>query len=203
MVRGANLGPLSPSYSIQPWPGKSSHQLQVEPSCCWGGETWGRGVGWGGDEMSSARRRVRVVARWWWRWDRRKGILWDGRDQAWVLDEGSGDVWPLPEEVSYATPSCDKVTPGWGSLLDHRPQETLTDTHTRQATQTNTHTHTQPHSAHAHTNIQRWRQAVNHVLSKSPACQQTHTLINPYGPAQKQQFLPAEWWNWRAPPKQS
>lgn len=41
-----------------------------------------------------------------------KGNTGDGRDQAGVLDEGSGDVWPRPEEVSYATPSCEKVTPG-------------------------------------------------------------------------------------------
>ncbi|KAK9529400.1 hypothetical protein VZT92_013494 [Zoarces viviparus] len=41
-----------------------------------------------------------------------KGNTGDGGDQAEVLDEGSGDVWPRPEEVSYATPSCEKVTPG-------------------------------------------------------------------------------------------
>ena len=41
-----------------------------------------------------------------------KGNTGDGRDQAGVLDEGSGDVWPRPEEVSYATPSCEKVTQG-------------------------------------------------------------------------------------------
>lgn len=29
-----------------------------------------------------------------------------------VLNAGSGDVWPRPEEVSYATPSCKKVIPG-------------------------------------------------------------------------------------------
>lgn len=41
-----------------------------------------------------------------------RGTTGDGRDQAGVLDVGSGDVWPKPEEVSYATPSCKKVTPG-------------------------------------------------------------------------------------------
>lgn len=41
-----------------------------------------------------------------------KGNTGDGRDQAGVLDEGSGNVWPRPEEVSYVTPSCEKVTPG-------------------------------------------------------------------------------------------
>ncbi len=41
-----------------------------------------------------------------------KGNSGDGRDQAGVLDEGSGDVWPRPEEVSYATPSREKVTLG-------------------------------------------------------------------------------------------
>ncbi len=41
-----------------------------------------------------------------------KGNSGDGRDQAGVLDEGSDDVWPRPEEVSYATPSREKVTLG-------------------------------------------------------------------------------------------
>lgn len=41
-----------------------------------------------------------------------KGNTGDGRDQAGVLGEGSGDVWPRPEEVSYATPSREKVTRG-------------------------------------------------------------------------------------------
>lgn len=47
----------------------------------------------------------------WWL-ECRKGLQRDGRDQAGVLDEGLGDVRPRPEEVSYATPSCEKVTPG-------------------------------------------------------------------------------------------
>lgn len=34
-----------------------------------------------------------------------KGNTGDGRNQAGVSDEGSDDVWPKPEEVSYATPS--------------------------------------------------------------------------------------------------
>lgn len=33
-----------------------------------------------------------------------RGNTWDGRDLSGVLDERSGDVWPRPEEVSYATP---------------------------------------------------------------------------------------------------
>ena len=60
--------------------------------------------------MSSAGKREGVAGRWWL--ECRKGIQRDGRDQTGVLDEGSGDVWPRPEEVSYATPSCEKVTPG-------------------------------------------------------------------------------------------
>lgn len=34
-----------------------------------------------------------------------KGNTGDGRNRAGVSDEGSDDVWPKPEEVSYATPS--------------------------------------------------------------------------------------------------
>lgn len=34
-----------------------------------------------------------------------KGNTGDGRDQRGVSDEGLGDVWPRPEEVSYATHS--------------------------------------------------------------------------------------------------
>lgn len=41
-----------------------------------------------------------------------KGNTGDGRDQAGVLDEGLGDVWPRPGEVSNAKPSYEKVTPG-------------------------------------------------------------------------------------------
>lgn len=41
-----------------------------------------------------------------------RGNSGDGGDQTGVLDEGSGDVWPRPEEVSYATPSREKVTLG-------------------------------------------------------------------------------------------
>lgn len=37
-----------------------------------------------------------------------KGSTGDGKDQAGVLDEG--EVWPRPEELSFATPSCEKVT---------------------------------------------------------------------------------------------
>lgn len=34
-----------------------------------------------------------------------KGNTGDGRDQRGVSDEGLGDAWPRPEEVSYATHS--------------------------------------------------------------------------------------------------
>ena len=41
-----------------------------------------------------------------------KGNTGAGRDQTGVLEEGSDDVWPRPEEVSHAAPSCEKVTLG-------------------------------------------------------------------------------------------
>lgn len=70
---------------------------------------------------------------------------------------------------------------------------------------TNLQTHTQinTHCSHWHTNTHKMKQTPSHILSISPICQCTHSLINPYGLAQTQRLLTAEWWNWRAPPKQS
>lgn len=56
---------------------------------------------------SRAGRRLNVQ-----RMGREKGNTGDGRGQPGVLDEGSGEVWPRPEEVSYAAPSCEKITQG-------------------------------------------------------------------------------------------
>lgn len=67
--READLCPVSPSYSIRSEPNKSSNQLQVEPSCCWGWETHSKGqggvrwVGW-----------VNVQCWEMGRWEYRKGI---------------------------------------------------------------------------------------------------------------------------------
>lgn len=73
-----------------------------------------------------------------------KGTTGDRGDQAGVLDVGSGDVWPRPEEVSYATPSCKKVTPG---QLRQPPGRQLSgkadgNTYTSPHRQIRTHTHT-------------------------------------------------------------
>lgn len=72
-----------------------------------------------------------------------KGTTGDRGDQAGVLDVGSGDVWPRPEEVSYATPSCKKVTPG---QLRQPPGRQLSgkadgNTYTSPHRQIRTHTH--------------------------------------------------------------
>lgn len=61
-----------------------------------------QGEGKGGGKVAVAAAAVGV----------QKGNTGDGGDQPGVLDEGSDDVWPMPEEVSYAIHSCEKVTPG-------------------------------------------------------------------------------------------
>lgn len=38
-----------------------------------------------------------------------RGTTGDERDQAGVLDVGSRNVWPRPEEVPYVTPLCKRV----------------------------------------------------------------------------------------------
>lgn len=38
-----------------------------------------------------------------------KGTKGDGRDQAGVLDVGSGGAWRRPKEVSYATPYARRL----------------------------------------------------------------------------------------------
>lgn len=114
LVREAGLGPVSPGYSIQPQPNKAKVPIscKLSPAVAGAGRHgaesrvgWRLNVqcrekGWGGGRVAAAAVGLQ------------KGNTGDGRDQAGVLDKGSGDVWPRPEEVSYATPSCEKVTPG-------------------------------------------------------------------------------------------
>lgn len=113
LVRRAGLGPLSPSYSIQPQPNKAKVPIscKLSPAVAGAGRHGAESrVGWRRNVQCREKGRggCKVVAVE----GVQKGNTGDGRDQAGVLDEGSGNVWPKPEEVSYATPSCEKVTPG-------------------------------------------------------------------------------------------
>ena len=76
-----------------------------------------------------------------------KGNTGEGGDQTGALVEGSGDVWPRPEEVSYATPSCEKVTlglrqPPGPQATGNADRCTYTSPHGQPPIQTITHSHT-------------------------------------------------------------
>lgn len=98
-----------------------------------------------------------------------------------MLAEGSSDVWLRPEEVSDVTPSCKKVTPGWGSLLDHRPR-ICWQIHKNKSAQSKTRYLTE-----LLTQAERWRQALK-LSAKNSVANNRHALINPYMPAQTLQL---------------
>lgn len=104
---------MSPSNSIQPQPNRAKVAISCKLSPAVAGAGGHRAesrVGW---QLTVHRReKGRGSGKVAMAVGVQKGNTGDGRDQARVLDEGSGDVWPRPEEVSYATPSCEKVTPG-------------------------------------------------------------------------------------------